>query len=359
MAYTYIEDIFSQPESLKECGYKLGDQAETVKKIRQKSKDKRYDRIIFTGMGSSNYCSITAERYLSEHGWFSNRYSTAELLHSYFHVIQDDTLLVVVSQSGESGEVVRLLEKLEDKADSADSLEQSEKVTVIGITNEPESTLARKSTYTLYMNVESEQSVTTRTYMAGLAVTLFLAMSLTGISYERFLKGLLKCIQNMEEMLNNSREWREKLENFLDIPDIGAPVWFLGRGLDYGTALAGALFFREVSRVMSAAEYCGEFRHGPFEVVDSQFRAVLIVTDGEVHELNRKLAENIRGKGGRVFIISNWDEQEPAAVLTDCGKWYSQFLTIIPIQLLADYIAEKKGIKAGEFRWGSKITKGE
>ncbi len=359
MAYTYMEDIFSQPESLKECGYKLGGQAEIIEKIRWRSEKKGCKRIIFTGMGSSNYCSVTADRYLSEHGWLSLRYSTAELIHSCFHMIQEDTLLVMISQSGESGEIVRLLERLEGKIYLPGRQEQSGKITVVGITNSSESTLARKSTYTLYMNVEQESSVTTRTYMAGIAETLFLAMGINGVSYEKFLKGLLKCVQNMEETLNDSKAWGEGLKSFLDESDVSAPIWLLGRGLDFGTASAGALFFREVSRVVSAAEYCGEFRHGPFEVVDSRFRAVLITTDEEIHELNRNLAENIREKGGHVFIISNQEEQEPAAVLPDCGKWYSQFLTIIPIQLLADYIAERKGIKPGEFRWGSKITKGE
>lgn len=340
MGDTYMEDIFSQPESLKECVNMLGKQIETVMEI----KSKGYRKIIFTGMGSSNYCAITAEQYLTEQGWLSLRYSTAELIYSYFDAVQEDTLLVIISQSGESGEVVKLLEKL------------SRKICVIGITNNPESTLAKKSSYSLFMNVSMEKSVTTRTYMAGIAVTLFLAMSLSGISYGEFLKGLLKCIKNMKTILNESIEWKKKVEEF---PDITNTMWFLGRGIDYGTALAGTLFFREVSRVMSIAEYCGEFRHGPFEVVDSGFLAILITTDKEVHRLNKNLLEKIRGKGGYVFIISDQSEEEPAIVLPICDKWYSQFLTIIPIQILADCIAKKKGIKSGEFRWGSKITKGE
>lgn len=306
--------------------------------------EKNYEKIIFAGMGSSNYCSVAADQYLVQHGRNSVRYSASELLHEYFNVINEETLVVITSQSGESGEIVRLLDRLPDH------------ICTVGITNDAGSTLAERCTYRLFMNVESEDSVTTRTYMAGIAITLFLAMSITGVSYGQFLKGLLKCMKNMEIFLENSAGRREEtMEGFGE----NGAVWLLARGCDYGTALAGSLFLREVARVMSAAENCGEFRHGPFEVVDEKFTAIMITTGRETYELDKKLAENIRGKGGRVLMIS--DVQTPGAdiVLPPCGQWHSQFLGILPIQLLADRTAAKKGIRAGEFRWGSKITKGE
>lgn len=340
MDQTYWKDIFSQPESLKICAERLEKQDEVVQKIWEKD----YDTIIFTGMGSSNYCAVTAELYLAEHGIACFRYSASELLHSYRKILDGNTLLIITSQSGESGEVVHLLESL------------PEHICVVGITNDPDSTLARRSTYCLMMNVKSERSVTTRTYMAGIAITLYLAMSRTGVSYAQFLKGLLKCMKNMEKLLEDLREKREELTNF---PYIKNTLWLLGRGGDYGTALAGALFFREVARVMSTAELCGEFRHGPFEVVDEQFTAILITTGKEVCELDRNLAENIRGKGGYVLMVSAQKMPGSGLVLPDCDKWYQQFLTIIPLQILADTIAGRKGITAGEFRWGSKITRGE
>ena len=106
-------------------------------------------------------------------------------------------------------------------------------------------------------------------------------------------------------------------------------------------------------------ESCGEFRHGPFEVVDKDFLGILISTDKEIHEANKNLIRDIREKGGKLLVISDQPEEEPAVRLPDCGKWYGQFLGIIPLQIIADLLAAEKGITAGEFRWGSKVTKVE
>lgn len=339
MNNTYMEDIFSQPESLRRCAESLGCQETILEQIKRRE----FNKIVFTGMGSSNYCSMAAEQYLVENGWTSFRYSASELLYKYLKVIQEDVLLVIISQSGESVEIVKLLEAL------------PENICTVGITNNPDSTLARKSTYSLFMNVEQEKSVTTRTYMAGIAVTLFLAMGLTEVSYTQFLKRLLKVVEIMGSVLNQANKWEEIIKEF---PCGGNSCWILGRSSDYGTALAGTLFFREVSRIMAISECCGEFRHGPFEVVDEEFSAIFIST-GEVHELNRNLIRDIREKGGYVLVITDQKEEMPAIVLPKCERWYQQFLTIIPLQIIADYLAGQKGIRAGEFRWGSKITKVE
>ncbi len=337
MEQTYLDDIFSQSGSLKRCAEEINTQVEIMKKIREEE----YEKIIFAGMGSSNYGSMAADIFLTKHGVISIRYSASELLHHYKEILNEKTLLVLTSQSGESAEIINLIKVLPPK------------ICVVGITNDQESTLAKRSKYTLLMRVEAEKSVTTRTYMAGMALTLCLAMILAGFSYDYFLKGLLKAIKGMEEIGN---KYKDNMQIF--VPKNNT-IWVLGRGLDYGTALSSALFLREVSRINAISESCGEFRHGPFEVVDSDFYGIILDTQEHVHDINKKLAEDIQKKGGNILFLSSWIESLPGIKLPDCDNWYQPFLTIIPVQLLANELARKKGIKAGDFRWGSKVTKVE
>lgn len=340
MEASYREDIFSQPEYLKICAEMLENGRADLEQLRGKG----YKKIVFTGMGSSNYCSVTADRFLVQHGWTSFRYSAAELLYSYLNVIKEDTLLVITSQSGESAEILKLLKVIPSS------------ICIVGITNDPNSTLAQRSNFTFLMNVDQEKSVTTRTYMAGIAVTLFLAMGLSGFSYSYFLNGLLKAGEEMKKMLKQLETGMQDLE---ENARADLPIWVLGRGIDYGTASAGALFLREVSRSAAIVESCGEFRHGPFEVVDENFLGILVSTGKELHEVNKNLIRDIKMKGGKLLVISDQKDANPTVLLPNCEMWYGQFLAIIPIQLIADFLAEKKGITAGEFRWGSKITKVE
>lgn len=336
MEQTYLEDILSQPESLKKCAEALKKQ----ERIMQEIKQEKYEKIVLAGMGSSNYGLVAADIFLAEHGFKSYRYSASELLHHYKEILDEQTLLILVSQSGESAEIINLLNCCDKD------------VCIVGITNNKESTLSRKSKYRLFMEVESEQSVTTRTYMAGMAITLCLSMVLAGFSFNHFLKGLLKVVKRMEGL-------NERCESIKKFTPENNSIWILGRGIDYGSALSSALFLREVARVDAISECCGEFRHGPFEVVDSKFYGIVIDTQKHVHSINAKLVEDIQKKGGTVLFLSPWKESLPGIKLPVCDDWYQPFLSIIPIQILANELARQKGIRAGEFRWGSKVTKTE
>ena len=338
MDTTYWEDIFSQPDSLEKVAIELKCKEMELRDLGSTD----YRKIIFTGMGSSNYCSFSACQYLNEHGKETMHISTSELLYFGMDQLDDKTLIVVISQSGESAEIVHLFEVM------------PKSMKVIGITNDSESTLAKHSDIVLVMNVEEEKSVTTRTYVAGIAIALYVSIIICGGSYSQFLKGLLEVIENMRSLLNEHDRWLKAISQFVKP---GSSVWVIGRGMDFMTVKAGALFLREVARVDSIPEIGGEFRHGPFEVVDEQFSAVVISTEEAVHKINQNLIQDIQEKGGRVFVIS--DQEETNLSLPQCNKWFKQIQNIIPLQFLADFIAKEKGIVAGEFRWGSKITKKE
>ena len=126
----YMEDVLSQPDEIGQC-LEYYEKSGLLEKINQLY-GMPFEKLIFSGMGSSHFCAVGAGIFLKQHGIDNQVISTGELLYYEKEILNKKTLLILISQSGESAEIVNLLEQL------------SEEVTIIAITNETESTLASK-----------------------------------------------------------------------------------------------------------------------------------------------------------------------------------------------------------------------
>lgn len=336
---TYLEDIFSQPQSLRDCAGAL---CRSRIAALEEMCARPWRQIVFAGMGSSNYCAIPAVQHLMRHGRSALRLSAADVFNYGLASIGADTLLVLNSQSGESVEIVRLLEKL------------SETDNVIAVTNNAESTLGRMAALTLPISAAPEKSVTTRTYLNSIVLDLLIAHALCGRQGEALLEDVKQTADAMEKWMTQSDAMLDQMLRTLGNP---AQLCMLGRGCSFATACAGSLFLREVSRCPAFYELCGEFRHGPMEIVDDAFYGVLIASKEETFPLQQRLAKDICAHGGHLIAIACEPiEGVETIVMPQVSDELSPLMTILPIQLYADHMAKHKGIEPGAFRWGSKIT---
>lgn len=256
----------------------------------------------------------------------------------------------MISQSGESAEIVNLLEQL------------SEEVTIIAITNETESTLASKGELVLPLHVGEEEAVTTRTYMASICVSMLLASAIAEGNAFGMVQRIKRCLFLMEKTLSEQYKWNEIMQKFLkDCPVMS----IMGRGYSLGSVQAGALFFREIVKFPAMAFDEAEFKHGPLEMVEPGFHAVIFAPAGPGSVMNIKMAENIVSKGGMAVLITDEDCRVEANErlflirLEKTEEYLVPLIQILPIQLMADYLAKQKGIPAGTFRWGSKVMDSE
>lgn len=340
---TYLEDVLSQPASLQQCVEGLYQPLlmEKLHVICQRS----YSNVIFTGMGSSNYCSISADALLKRNGKSCFRYSTSELIHYHLNVIRPDTLVVINSQSGESAEIIKLLEHL------------SNDIVTIAVCNNSESPLAQKATLFLPMNSEPEESVTTRTYLASIVIDILIAKTYLGLSYRDYLLSVLEMSSNMETFFKDVSLVDAALKNSIGFPP---QLCLIGRGCSTATTKSGALFLREIACYPAFSELGGEFRHGPMEMVHEHFYGIVVAANDATTGLAHKMTAEIQEHGGHVVAISNENWLDvPTIVVPETEEWLSPLVTILPIQLYADSLAKQKGRRAGSFRWGSKITREE
>jgi glucosamine--fructose-6-phosphate aminotransferase (isomerizing) len=340
----FLRDILEQPHSLKAAfqSYITAGNMEKMAKVAGID----FDQILFTGMGSSHDACYGASIYLNQRGYKTAVYSASQLLHYESRLIQERTLLVLVSQSGESAEIVHLIAELPPACQ------------VVAITNDPQSTLGRRGNYTFVLNVAPEESISTRTYGATLILLNLIAKRIAGTLDESALKQIGDSLASMGRVVADHQILQKRLADFLGMPPYLA---LLGRGFSYSTIFAGGLFIKEVAKFPSLSLDSAEFRHGPLEMADSDCHAIILAPEGPTFELQYKLAIDIINKGGKVVFITNREivaapERLLLIELELADELLMPIVDIVPIQLIANHLAETKGLEAGKFRWSSKIT---
>lgn len=350
---SYLQDVLSQPEQLIRAlewyeGNGIREKIEAMGNTNRR-------RLIFSGMGSSHFCSIPAGIYLKNHGWDNQVISTGELLYYQNALLDENALLVLISQSGESAETVHLIRRLNPE------------VMVIAITNQEESTLGRRGNVVLPLHVEEEAAVTTRTYLASVMLTLLLAFSLVGKEKEG-IRGLYEAVDVLKDYLAG---YRLEMNGLTSFAHGCGTMALMGRGYSMGSVKAGTLFMQEIVRSPAMEFDSAEFKHGPLEMVEAGVHAVIFAPEGETLSLSLSMAENIALKGGQVLVITGegnaFGEGKAAAGITVAAvhapaampEVFAPIWQIAPVQLLADILAEKRKIPTGCFRWGKKVMDSE
>lgn len=340
----YEQDIFTQPKDIREA---LNFYVENryVEKI-QNLAEKKFSKIILTGMGSSYSACLNANTILRNYGLPCNVVPTSQLLHFEMASIDRDTLLVMVSQSGRSGEIVELIEKL------------SVPCTIVGLTNDDDSPLGKRAELLLNLHVKTEQAVSTRTYLAPVVLMHLFAVAFTGCFKDELVDQLNQSLNYLDDSIKDFGKMSEQIKTFLEFPPY---VSLIGRGYSMSTVDAGALFIKEVAKYPSIPFDAGQFRHGPFEMIGPSFSTFIFAPEGIGCDKQLGLAKEVAAKGSKVVVVTDSDQIcNGDNILVIRQKYASPELAcivnILPIQCLGNYLAMTKGLKVGEFLYSNKIT---
>ncbi len=344
----FLAEILGQPKSLEEtlnfyCGTEGENKLKRIKEILDKNK---FDQIIFTGMGSSYFTSYAAACLFNSLGIRSYVVNTSELLYYHTLLINKKVLVVCISQSGESFEVVKFLEEL------------SPDVFCIGVSNEDKSFLTQNAKESLLSKAGKEEMTSTKTYTTITLVIAILGWYLAGEWGKEKIALIKKLISNIEEFLLGHKNMINDGFNFFGDVEF---VQFIGRGPLYASARQGELMFKEAAKIPAAGTMGGEFRHGPMEMVKPGFKSVLFAADGATYNQSIKMAADIAGFGGKVMVITNKnpqlsDQNIMVITLNHPDEYLFSIQSIVPVQLMVNYLALAKGLEAGNFVHGGKIT---
>jgi glucosamine--fructose-6-phosphate aminotransferase (isomerizing) len=344
----FLKEIFEQPQVLENTlnYYLQGDGQNQLEKISKIWEQGRFSEIIFTGMGSSFFAPHTANCILSNSGITSRIINSGELLHYHLPLLKDRALITCISQSGESYEVVRILEKIPPG------------MTCIGITNEENSTLARKSSIALLSRAGREEMTSTKTFVSTLLVLSVFSAILTKRWKTESIQELRNGIEAVRTLIENRDQWLGQAMDVLGHPSF---VQIIGRGPSYSSVLQGALMIMEAARNPAAGIYGGEFRHGPMEMSKKGFRAVILAPLGTTYNQGIKLADDITRLGGRVILITNsitgFNNPDIYPIRIPCPDEYIfPIAAIVPLQFIVNQWAVDEGNEPGNFTAGAKVT---
>lgn len=303
----------------------------------------RIQHIVLTGMGASYYAAHPAWLYLVNAGVRTTAIETAELLYDAQGLLSDDTLLVIISQSGRSVEVCRLLDQLDNKG------------LVLGITNDAASPLALQSACRLLLEAGHEQSVSTKTYTATLGVLHILARALARQPVEAAFAEVRSIAEQIRVMLPT---WREQVAAVAQRISGVRFISFLARGVSLASARTAALIHKESARIPTEGMNSAQFRHGPIEVVEENIAAVLFTGNEHTRQLDLKLAADITRYGGHAVLVGEPSTHtgQYRVTLPQVHPYGLPIVEIIPMQLLAAQLATLRGLEVGSFRYIRKVT---
>lgn len=302
-------------------------------------------RVVITGIGASLNAALPLDSLLASRGIDSLAVECGELLHYRLAACEGATV-VVVSRSGESIEIARLLAALKGRTP------------LIGITSEPGSSLAHEADILLTVGNLPDEMVAIQSYTSTLLTLTLLGRAALGEldAACREAEALLGCFSDWTAaQLTAMHDWDPFLAN-------DPLIHLLGRGPSYASAREGALLCAEVAKAPAIAMPVASFRHGPIEVVDGRFRALLLTPHGPTRELNVGLARDLLRFGGALRMIgpaASGGDGLPWIHTPTCTPLWAPMLEILPLQVAAMRLAELRGVTVGSFRYISQVTRDE
>ena len=320
-AHFTLKEIYEQPETILSAGEK------TTKGIELAVEDIKHAKNIYiTGSGTSYNSALVAKQIISKYAKIKVEPIIASELQFSTDIIEEDSVLITISQSGESADVLE-----------ATRIAKKANCKIISIVNLLTSSLAREGDIVLGMNCGPEIGVAaTKSFTAQLIILYKIVQKLNNeitINFERFAESIIKILENPIAIQNIAK----KLKNISDI-------YILGRGINYPIAIEAALKLKELTYIHAEGIPGGELKHGPLALMDSDVYVIIINPSDSTYSDTLTSAREIKARGAKIIGISDiksniYDHYIEIPKLNEILYPISE---IIPIQLLSYYAALEK-----------------
>jgi glucosamine--fructose-6-phosphate aminotransferase (isomerizing) len=337
----YISDLLSQPATLRAALDNYSNAALDEINLTE------FDRIILSGMGSSFNAAYPAWMELSRQSVPVQLVNAAELLHSLSGLIGPKSLLWLNSQSGRSAELVHLLERIRSAPPAC----------VLTFVNDVSSPMAEQANVCVPIHAGEESTVSTKTYTNMLAVNLLASIQLSGGDLDGAFREMRLTADAMESYL---ADWESRIQELDSLLGDFEQLYIIGRGSSMSAVWNGSLNNKEAAKCSFEGVHAADFRHGPMEVVEAGFTALILAGTSSSVDMNRDLARDIVSYGGKViWADSSADVEFPTLLIPESGALSLPLVEILPMQLLTLVMAKRKNIEPGSFRHITKITSKE
>lgn len=339
-----LKEIMEQPRAVKaalaprvqEKHIQLDDFGFTAEELRSIRK------IVITACGSAYYAGCAGKYAIEKLCRIPVDVQLASELRYGEPQIDCDTLLIVLSQSGETADTIAAMKEC-----------RSLGARTLAIVNVVGSTIAKLADHTLYTWAGPEIAVaTTKGYTTQLSVLYLFAVYaaqtmelLPESEYIRLIGELQSIPQKVQQALDMSAALPQLVEKY----DVGQSVFYIGRNTDYAVALEGALKMKEISYIHAEAYAAGELKHGTIALIDEGQNVIALCCNKRIAEKTMNNIVEVKTRGAQVLALAVKGNRTVLAqaddviYIPDIDPLFQAVVEIIPLQLLAYYVAKNKG----------------
>ncbi|MGI9044189.1 MAG: glutamine--fructose-6-phosphate transaminase (isomerizing) [Gemmatimonadaceae bacterium] len=344
-AHFMLKEIFEQPETIENCmrGRLLDDEG-TAKLGGLNMTDEellKFDNVVITACGTSWHSALIGEHMMEELTRIPVEVEYASEFRYRNPIVNDRTLCIVISQSGETADTLAAMREARKRG-----------ARTYGVVNVVGSTIARESNGGIYVHAGPEIGVaSTKAFTSQVVALALLTLKMGRLKDVSIVRGkeIIQALHALPGQVRQILERAPEIEALAEEFKRAQNFLYLGRGYNFPTALEGALKLKEISYIHAEGYPAAEMKHGPIALIDEMMPVVFIAPHDAVFDKIVSNVQEVKARKGRVIAITSRDE--PALE----GKVDYEFripgtidmltpvLACIPLQLLAYYIAVKRG----------------
>ena len=299
-------------------------------------------KIMIVACGSANHTGMTSKYIFEGLARIPVEVDLASEFRYRNPILEEGTLVIVVSQSGETADSLAALREA-----------QARGAKVLGIVNVVGSSIAREADNVMYTWAGPEIAVaTTKAYSSQLIALYLLAMkfahargTLDDAGLKEMLEDLQKLPEQVELLLNNKNKIQKFANRYLAAKD----VFFIGRGIDYAISMEGSLKLKEISYIHSEAYAAGELKHGTISLIEEGTLVAAVLTQEDLYKKMISNMEEVRTRGAFVMAVTNERNTDVERVadyviyIPETNRYFANSLAIIPLQLFGYYVSVGRG----------------
>ncbi|BAV65815.1 glutamine--fructose-6-phosphate transaminase (isomerizing) [Sphingobium cloacae] len=300
-------------------------------------------RVTIVACGTSFYAGMVAKYWFEQFARVPVDIDVASEFRYRAPVMEDEGLMIVISQSGETADTLAALRHARVEGQK-----------IAAVVNVPTSSMAREADLLLPTHAGPEIGVaSTKAFTCQLAVLAAFAANLArakGRLDEKAEKELVRHLAEAPAALNAALAYDESIESMAHLVAGARDVLYLGRGPDYPLALEGALKLKEISYIHAEGYAAGEMKHGPIALIDDQVPVIVLAPSGPLFEKTVSNMQEVQARGGKVVLISDYDGVAAAGegciatiTMPKVHPLIAPMVYAVPVQLLAYHVAVAKG----------------
>lgn len=341
-----LKEIYEQPNGVKETLVRRLDENGDIKldDIKMTKEDlEKINKVYIIACGTAYHAGLVGKYAIEK---FAKIPVTCDIASEFRYndpFVDENTLVILVSQSGETADTLASLRYAKDKG-----------ARIMSVTNVVGSSIARESDDVFYTWAGPEVSVaSTKAYTTQLVSFYMIALdfaikkgSITKEYYHEMIEKLKQMPEKVTKALEQENYIKEDIAKSIKDKD---NAFYLGRGLDYSIAMEGALKIKEISYIHAEAFAAGELKHGTIALIEKGTPVIAIATQDSLFEKMVSNMEEVRARGAYVIAVAKEKNKEveksadKVIYIPDVDDILSSILTVLPLQLLSYYAAIERG----------------